>query len=207
MRYNRDLWLFLCVGVTLLACVSCLTEEDYCDGDVTFHKEMGENMTMKWYAQLATPWTLIFTPSETKIKCCYDTSNGTECSELEPEWRIRDPRCPELPHSVGQEAGQSGYVSFSIEVKSTSQGYYKAQIGNEHRLGGCYILVTYHNYELNWAFIGIMIALSGVIVFFVIVICILYHKGYRIQKPGSSASGRQSPEDGVPEVQLRHLLM
>jgi len=107
-------------------------------------------MTLKWYAQLATPWTLIFTPSETKIKCCYDTSNGTECSELEPEWRIRDPRCPELPHSVGQEAGPSGYVSFSIEVKSIHQGYYNAHIGKEDRLGGCYILVTYQNYAQSY---------------------------------------------------------
>jgi len=191
---GRDMWLFLCVGVTLLACVACLTEEDYCDGDVTHQKKLGENATFKWYAQYATPWSLTFTPSETKIKCCYDTSNGTECSELEPEWRIRDPRCPELPHSVGQEAGPSGYVSFSIEVKSIHQGYYNAQIGKEDRLGGCYILVTYQNYELNWAFIGIMIAVLVVIVSFVIVSCILYHKGYRIQKPKSSASEEQGPE-------------
>ena len=99
------MWLFLCVGVTLLACVACLTEEDYCDGDVTHKKKLGEIVNLIWYAQLATPWILIFTPSDTNIKCCYDTSNGTYCSELEPEWLTRDPSCPELPHSVGQEAG------------------------------------------------------------------------------------------------------
>lgn len=193
MRFNRDMWLFLCVGVTLLACVACLEEEDYCDGDVTHKKKLGEIVNLIWYAQLATPWILIFTPSDTNIKCCYDTSNGTYCSELEPEWLTRDPSCPELPHSVGQEAELSGFVSFSVIVKSTHQGYYDARIGKEERLGGCYLLITYHTNERNWAFIG-MIVLLAVILSFAIVSCILYQKGYiTFQKPKSSASGRQSP--------------
>jgi len=181
------MWPLLCAVGALIICVGGEHQEVYCENNVGFSKHQGDNITLKWFAPEATPFQLTFTLMETGLKCCYDSSNGTECSELQPEWKTRAKRCPDLPKSVGKGAGPNNFVTLNIGMFSQiNEGHYNAQIGSSS-LGGCYIVLT----ELLVLGIGEFIAILLGVIFLTVTFVIAI--GYILYGKWKRQNGRADP--------------